>query len=183
MKKTILSALLITGLITAAPGAVFACGSCAQDSAPSKCSSCQEKAKTCKITKLKKKVKLLWAHQEQLKIADDQLTRIKDIKHKAIKELIQLKADKEIIMVDLQSAMRASQLNLGEVNTLIDAKYAALTKTAKTFAKALGDIQNVLTADQRAQWSAMLKAMGDSSCPNCGGTKFCPYTGKKLKES
>ena len=169
MKKLLLSGILITGLIVANPAGVFA-----DSHQRSSCAKCEAKTKKCKISRLKKKVKQLWFNKEALGIAEKQLEKIKDIKHAAIKELIRLKADKDIVKVDLKSAMWDESIDVGAVNKLIDAKYAAKTKAAKTYVKALRDIQKVLSKEQRAKWKEMsIKA-------KLAGGKICPITGKPL---
>jgi len=181
MKKVLLSGIIITGLIMANPVMIEAC----QKGATSSCAKCAAKASQYKISKLKKKVTMLWTNQDALEITDDQMAKIKDIKHAAIKELIRLKADKDVVMVDLKSAMWEESMDLGAVNKLIDTKYAAKKKSSKTFVKAINDIQKVLTDKQRAAWKAMAIAqkMGKSSCSKCNAKSsgnFCPLTGKSL---
>jgi len=181
MKKVLLSGIIITGLIMANPVMIEAC----QKGATSSCAKCAAKASQCKISKLKKKVTMLWTNQDALEITDDQMAKIKDIKHAAIKELIQLKADKDVVMVDLKSAMWEESMDLGAVNKLIDTKYAAKKKSSKTFVKAINDIQKDLTDKQLAAWKAMAIAqkVGKSSCSKCNAKssgKFCPLTGKPL---
>ena len=179
MKKLLLSGLVISGLIMASPAIVSACP---QEKSP--CSKCAEKAKTCKILKLKAKAKLLWENQESLGIKDDQLEKIKDIKHAVIKELIQLKANREIVMVDLKSMLYEDLIDIDAANKLIDAKYDAKKSEAKAFTKAISDIQQVLSKDQRTQWKDLIKKSTDkpfcAKCAAAGGGKFCPLTGKKL---
>jgi len=183
MKKLLITSLVVTGLLLSSSVVVQACS---KDKG--KCSKCAEKTQKCKITKLKKKVKPLWIHKDSLGITEDQLNKIKDIKHKAIKKMIQLHADKDIVMIDLDSAMRAESINVNVVNKLIDSKYVSKKKTAKTYVKAISDIQKVLTEGQRAQWKkmALKEKFGRSKCSKCAnssGDKICPITGKLFSES
>jgi len=180
MKKFLMAGVLITGLVMANPAIVLAC-----PQQKEQCVKCEAKAQQCKISKLKKKVKALWAHKDVLGVNEDQLAKIKDIKHKAIKELIQLNADKEIVMVDLESAMRGDLIDIAVINKLIDAKYTAKNKTAKTYVKAISDIQKVLSKEQRALWKEMCakSELGGSECAKCAASsegKICPLTGKSL---
>ncbi len=179
MKKALLASLIIAGMVMANTTTVQA-----WSGKKGGCMKCASKAEKCKISKLKKKVKPLWKNQAELGITDDQLKQIKEIKHAAIKEMIQLKADKDIIMVDLKSAMKSPSINVGQVNSMIDAKYATKVKTAKTFVKALADIQQVLTEEQRVKWLEMCKKCCSSG--DCGGKcgkgggNYCPITGKPM---
>lgn len=180
-KKIIFTAVLTFGLILASSQLSFASGH------KSSCSKCEAKEQACKITKLKKTLKTLWKHEESMGITQEQMEKIKDIKHKAVKEMIQLTADKDIIYVDLKSAMWKEKINVSEINKLIDQKYAVKVKLAKKYVKAIGDVQDVLTEEQRAHWMEIAKAKkkGWSSCSKCekgskGGGKYCPITGKKM---
>lgn len=170
------------------------------------------KAQKCKIGQLKKNAKMLWLHKDHLKLTDEQLDQIKDIKHSAIKDIIRLKADIDVTKVDIKSEMWMEQIETGKVNKLIDQKYASKNNIAKTYVKALADMQKVLDDDQRAKWreiriwKKMSSSCGGqcggvcdmcsakSSCPMCikaGGTcmkcskskgGICPLTGKPLSQ-
>jgi Spy/CpxP family protein refolding chaperone len=177
MKKLLLGLLIAGFVLTNTPISM----ACSKGKASS-CATCQYKAKTCKITKLKSKTSLLWTNQECMAITDEQLEKVKVIKHKAIKELIQLKADVDIIKVDVTSLLYADSMDLSKVNKLIDAKYSKKNKTAKTYVKAVSDIQKILTEEQRAKWQSSC-SKGSSDCAKCAsssGPKICPITGKTL---
>lgn len=187
MKKILVTGLIVLGLIVASPGVTLACSQCLQQK--SQYTGWGDKAQKCKISKLKKKVGVLWVHKEKLGLKEKQLNKIKDIKHKAIKEMIQLEADKEIVALDLKSEMWNKSINVGAVNKLIDAKYDAKKKLAKTYVKAIGAIQKVLSGEQRDLWHEMLastKRQGKKYCPKCrkySYEKICPISGKKLIEA
>lgn len=161
-----------------------------------KCMKCEE-AKKCKIYKLKQKAKMLWEHKDALGLTPEQLGQLKEIKHAAIKDMIRLKADVDVIKVDIDSEMWAEQIDAGKVSRLIDGKYDAKNKIAKTYVQALADMQKVLTDEQRTAWleMRMWKKMNKSECGGkCGGCGkadckkcmnkgkpgFCPITGKPL---
>ncbi len=154
-------------------------------------SSCsQGKASKCKITKLKKMTKMLYWHKDALEITDDQMDQIKSVKHTAIKTLIKLRADKDIVKVDLKSEMWEDMIDVDRVNDLIDQKYAIKTSASKVYVKAIADILKILNEDQRkmvkkiAKHKKMGKSCGTSSCcGKCGSGgagKVCPITGKPL---
>ncbi len=183
MKKFLIVALVMAGIITINSNSAFACS---KDK-----TQCDYSAGHCKISKLKKKVRSLWVNQDVLGVTDDQLDNIKDIKYAAIKKLIQLKADKEIILVDFHSAMWKDLIDVNKVDNLIDKKYASKKKAAKTYVKAMSDIQKVLSDDQRSQWRTILKKakLGDADKKLCSlrgkelnGQKFCPLMGEPSDE-
>lgn len=179
MKKLLTAVLLITGMVMASPSTGFACPKMKQE-----CSKCKASAMKDQTVQLKHKVMSLGMHQEAFGITEEQMSKIKDIKHKAVKELIQLDADKEIVMVDLNSAMKAESIDVNVVNKLIDTKFAAKTKSAKVYAKAISDIQMILTKEQRVQWNQMFgqSKWGKEKCAKCAASdgKICPITGKPL---
>ena len=180
MKKLFMTGLIITGL--AFTGASMAW---AYPQGQSMCSKCAEKAKTCKVTKLKNKAKILWENKEELGLKEDQLDKIKDIKHAAIKGLIQRKADLDIVMVDLNSAKHADAMDVQAVNTLLDAKYDVKKETAKAYVKAVSDIQQVLSKDQHSQWKELMKkAKHERECAKCPykSGKYCPFAEKSKTE-
>ena len=175
MKKLWITGLLVAGLVAINPAYIFA-----SSHKDGQCAKYECKKSKCKIQKLKKKTKPLCTYKEHLKITDEQSDQIKAIKNKAMKDLIQLKADKDIVKVDLKSAMHEEMIDLGEVNRLVDAKYTAKTNSAKVYVKAISDIQKVLNEEQRAHWLDMCqKDKGYKS--DCGSSgKICPITGKHL---
>ncbi|VAW13966.1 hypothetical protein MNBD_BACTEROID05-371 [hydrothermal vent metagenome] len=192
MKKFLMIVIVMVGLMTINSGFAFAC---LKDK-----TSCDSKSGHCKISKLKEKVKSLWVNQDALGITDDQLDSIKDIKYVALKKLIQLKADKEIVLVDFHSAIWKDLIDVNKVNNLIDAKYKSKNKSAKTYVKAMSDIQKILSKEQRNQWRTILKKvkLGEGECSKFGMSsdkklcplraktvddqKFCPLMGESSKE-
>ena len=112
----------------------------------------------------------------------------------AFKEAIKIaKAEIDVIKVDVKTAMWKEKIDLAEVNKLIDKKYNAKAKLAKTYVKAVSDIQGVLSAEQLSQLHEMkVQAKLTKDCKKCGhdkkctkcaaksGGKFCPITGKPL---
>ena len=176
MKKLLISSLIITGLVLASPMAATAdnhkeCG------VRSECSK-SEKDSKCLVTKLKGKTKLLWENKEDLGLKDAQLDKIKEIKYATIKQLIRLDADKKIAKVELKSLWYEDVVDVDKANVAIDAKYKAKADSAKVFTKAISDIQNELTKEQRDKWKEHCKASEKGECGKCAKAKFCPLTGK-----
>lgn len=134
--------------------------------------------------------KMLYWHRDSLKITEEQMDQIKDIKKAATKKLIKLRADKDIVKVDLKSEMWEEMIDVDRVNDLIEQKYSIKTTTSKVYVQAVADIQQVLNEEQRkmAKHIAIQKKMGHghshakSCCGKCGGGsgKVCPITGKPL---
>lgn len=161
----------------------------------SACTACPKKESDqneCKMAKLKSVGKLLWSNKDLLGLTEEQLDKIKDIKHSALKDLIRLNAEVDVLEIDLQSEMWEPLIAVETVNGLLDQKFAAKNKIAKTFVQAVADMQQVLSEDQRAkvlklkmQEKQDKEQGGKSACGKCpktaGGEKVCPITGKPLK--
>jgi len=146
--------------------------------------------KSCKMTKIKDKVKMLWLHKNYLEITDEQIEKLKGIKHSTIKDIIRAKADVEIIAVDVKSALWEDKIDLGNVNKLIDSKYDAKKKIAKAYVTALAGIQDVLNDAQNAKVKELnINAALGKDCPQkkCDkadrpGRMFCPLK-EEMQES
>lgn len=162
------------------------------------CESCYKKQterNECKRAKLESIGGMLWSNKDYLGLTEEQLELLKDIKHTAIKDMIRLNAEVDVVEVDLKSEMWKPMIALDRVNGLLDQKFDAKIKISKTFVKAVADMQQVLSEDQRAKAFKLAmksKMMGeDGACPMKfdggkgpkmqGGAKVCPITGIPLK--
>jgi len=176
MKKFIFTAIIFTALSLSYPLNADACKDCQQ-----------KQEQKCKIAMVKDAVMKFIKNAECLGLSDEQLAKLKNVKHAAIKDLIRQKADADVIAVDVKSAMYADKIDLKTVNKLIDAKYEAKKKMALTYVKAVSDAEGVLTAEQL---SKAKKICAQDKCEYGKGTmcpmmkssgKFCPITGEPLK--
>jgi len=179
MKKLTLAVMLVFGLMLGNPTGAQACPKCSQDSGKN----------ACKIAKLKKEAVLLLTHKEHLALTDEQTNKIKDVKHQAMKDIIQQNANIDVIMIDVQSAMWKEKIDLEQVNKLIDSKYGAKVKIAKAYVKAVSDIQSVLNDEQRKKvqeiktsvaLSGNCPVKGCASCRGASDGSICPITGKPI---
>ena len=176
MKNRILMIALVLGLALLNPATGSACQKCKGG-----------EKKTCKITKIKDQATLLWMHKDYLGLNEEQVSKLKDIKHKAIKDIIRAKAEVDVIKVDLKSALWKETINVPDVNKLIESKYTAKEKIAKIYVQAVSDMQMLLNENQRSkafEMVVMAKMKGTcpiGDCKSCAGSgKTCPVTGKSL---
>lgn len=200
MKKVILSSLLILGLVFSLPVLSQAGGHASGSSCEKKCSKSSSDYKSkCKVDKLKKKFMFVWENKEALNLSQDQLNKLKELKRSATKDLIRQSADAKVVKVDLKSEMWEPTIDLNKVNVLVEQKYDAKKKVALTYVKAIADMRNILTEQQRHMLIEMktAKYLGkdyskscDKSydkkdcCGKCEGKsspKMCPITGKVLE--
>ena len=111
--------------------------------------------------KLLKKMHMIFNHQDELGISDDQLDKIKDLKIALKKELIQKEADLDIVKVDIRSALYEDEINLDAVNKLIDQKYETKKSKSKKVVSTLAELKKILTKDQMDK----LKDLKRKECP------------------
>ncbi|MGE0266955.1 MAG: Spy/CpxP family protein refolding chaperone [Candidatus Omnitrophota bacterium] len=195
MKKISILSLILTGIFVCTAFDASACSGCAKEPVKNEC----------KVSKLKSFAKSFWDNKDYLGLTDEQMTKLKEIKHAALKDLIRLNAEVEIAEIDFKSEMWEPLVNVEKINGIVDQKFAVKTKMAKTFIQAVADMQQVLSEDQRVKALKLAKkgkksgecgkSMSKSGCGKCagksadcgkcsgaaGGPKVCPITGKALK--
>ena len=95
-----------------------------------------------------KKVRMIFHHQDELGISDDQLAKIKELKVALKKDLIQKEADIDLVKVDIRSALYEDEVNLEAVNKLIDQKYETKKSKSKQVVSIIAQLKEILTKDQ-----------------------------------
>ena len=103
------------------------------------------------------KAKMALSHQDDLGLSDDQVKKIKDLKHKIKKDVIRADADVEIIIVDIESAMWEDMIDIEAVNKLLDKKYDIMKGKAKEIVAACAELKEILTKEQKEKMKAMMK--------------------------
>ena len=111
--------------------------------------------------KVLKKIHMIFDHQDELGISDDQLAKIKDLKIALKKDLIQKGADIDIVKVDIRSALYEDKIDLAAVNKLIDQKYESKKSKSKKVVSTLAELKKILTKDQMDK----LKDLKRKECP------------------
>ena len=103
------------------------------------------------------KAKMALSHEDDLGLSDDQVKKIKDLKHKIKKDVIRADADVEIIIVDIESAMWEDTIDIEAVNKLLDKKYDIMKGKAKEIVAACSELKEILTKEQKDKMKAMMK--------------------------
>ena len=62
---------------------------------------------------------MYWAYKDELKLSENQLEKIADIKHAAMKQMIHESADVKAIKVDVKTEMWEPQIDVNKVNQKI----------------------------------------------------------------
>ena len=141
------------------------CGSrdCGRKECKYKLSECGKK--DCRDKPLSKKVlkklHMIFEHQEELGISDDQLAKIKELKIALKKDLIQKEADIDLVKVDIRSALYEDEIDLAAANKLIDQKYETKKSKSKQVVSTLAQLKKILTKDQMDK----LKDLKRKGCP------------------
>ncbi|MFC1808939.1 Spy/CpxP family protein refolding chaperone [Candidatus Omnitrophota bacterium] len=107
--------------------------------------------------KLMQKAHCMIMHKEELKLSDEQVTQIKDLKYATKKALITQNADIELAKLEVKKNLWADTINLEVVNPLIDKKYEAKKAKAKALVAASAQLQSILTAEQKTALKKLKK--------------------------
>lgn len=95
--------------------------------------------------------------KQELGLSAEQVDTIKNLKVEVKKELINSKADIEIIEVDLYSQLKNNAKDVETVNKLIDAKYDAKKNKAKVVTAAYAKLTQTLSDKQ---WETLKSSFG-----------------------
>jgi Spy/CpxP family protein refolding chaperone len=87
-------------------------------------------------------------NQERLKLSEDQITKIKNLDADTRKEMIKMKADIELIDVDLNQKLMDEALDIKATNELIDKKYDLKKEKAKAIVAAHAQFKELLSKEQ-----------------------------------
>ncbi len=98
--------------------------------------------------KFYKKAKYALKYQDKIKLTDEQVDKIIDLKMSLKKEMINKKAQIEIILLDIKKELYSDDVNVDKVNNLIDKKYNLKAEKTKSALKAYSELKNVLKDEQ-----------------------------------
>jgi Spy/CpxP family protein refolding chaperone len=102
--------------------------------------------------KIFSKMFLAIKNQEALGLSDEQFAKIKDLKIKTKKDLVQKKADIEIVAIDIKALMWEDTIDTKAANNLIDKKYELKKAKAKYLMGAYAAFKNILSAEQKKEF-------------------------------
>lgn len=103
------------------------------------------------------KARFLIQNREELKLTDEQVAKIKDLKIQAKKGLIMKKAEIEVLAIDIKAKLYEDTINIEELNKLVDQKYELKKAKAKFFVEKYANLKNILTAEQKEEVKALLR--------------------------
>ncbi|MFA5260870.1 MAG: Spy/CpxP family protein refolding chaperone [Candidatus Omnitrophota bacterium] len=104
-----------------------------------------------------KKAHMLLKQQEELKLSEEQIGKIKNLKLNVKKDLIMKEAQIKVIGLDVKALLWEDAIDVDQVNGLIEQKYDIKKAKAKMFVKAMADLENILTDEQKEALKGLCK--------------------------
>lgn len=92
---------------------------------------------------------------EQLKLTDDQMKKIEEIRDRHQRNAIKMRADLETARLDMRKLMQADEPDRKAIESQIDRSSQIRANLAKERMAGLLDTRAVLTPEQRKQWKDM----------------------------
>ena len=113
----------------------------------------------CPITaKLMKKGKFFLAHETELGLSEEQVDQIKAIKLDTKKAAARQKAEHEIFMLDMESKLSETAVDVDGISRMIDEQIPMMTQGAKKTVEDFAKLKAVLTPEQLAKAKELWKA-------------------------
>ncbi|MBD3379009.1 MAG: hypothetical protein GF408_00910 [Candidatus Omnitrophica bacterium] len=107
--------------------------------------------------KFYKKASFILKNQDELGLSDAEIDRVKALKIKTKKFMIDQKAKIKKIKVDIWAELMEDDTNIDKVNGLIDDKYDLKAEKAKYLVNSYVVLKNTLTDDQMKKMKALWK--------------------------
>ena len=94
------------------------------------------------------KFHFLMKHREELKLSDEQVNDLTDLKYSVKKGYAETDAQMEVAKINMLQELKKPDADLNKVNGFIDSKIEAKRRFEYDTAKALIEVKKVLNADQ-----------------------------------
>ena len=88
-------------------------------------------------------------NKDELKLSDNQITGIKNLKVNAKKNLIRKKAEIDVISVDIKSKLWDETIDVSGINKLVDQKYDLKKEKTKSLIAAYAELKKILSKEQK----------------------------------
>jgi len=117
--------------------------------------------------KFYKKAYMCLENADEIGLSDDQVEKLKDLKHATKKDMIQKNADIEILGLDSKHLLYKDKVDLDVLNSIIDKKYDVKKAKAKVLVKAIADLKGILKGTQLDSLKAIYKGEKKNYCAKC----------------
>lgn len=104
-------------------------------------------------------------YADELGLTAEQKETLTTKKYEVEKNLIQSKADLEVLGLDIRRELAKDTIMVDTVNGLIDKKYALKAQNAKDLVAAYNDVTNTLTSDQNKKFKELCAGNTMAQCP------------------
>ena len=97
------------------------------------------------------------ANKEELKLSDEQVVQLRDLKMNVKKDMIKRKAEIDLIDVDIKSKLWEDVINKKETDKLIDQKYELKKAKAKALIDVYAELKTILSDKQKNKLKKIMK--------------------------
>lgn len=149
MRKRLVIAVALIAILTVAQAASFAYEGSGKKS-KGRCGKSGNKITT--------KAHMILKNEDELRLSDEQTTKIKELMLKSKKDEIMRTAEIETIALDIKSKMWKDAVDTETINALIDKKYESKKAKAKAAVAAHAELKNILTKEQKEKLKELYKA-------------------------
>jgi Spy/CpxP family protein refolding chaperone len=116
----------------------------------------------------------IYQNKEELKVSDEQIAKIKELKIAYKKEMVQKKADIKVKGIDIKALLWEDDIDLAKVNGLIDEKYDMKKEKSKLKLSTYVHMKNILNKEQQEALEVVCK----KSCPQ--GKRYSEKKSKRM---
>ena len=103
-----------------------------------------------------KKLHMIFLHQEDLSVTDEQLSKLDELKVSLKKDFIKKQAEIDLIKVDIRSSLYEDEVNLEAVNVLIDKKYEIKKSKSKQLVASIAQLKKILSKEQMGKMKDLM---------------------------
>ncbi|MGB2631287.1 MAG: Spy/CpxP family protein refolding chaperone [Candidatus Omnitrophota bacterium] len=143
-------------MVLAASFCVISGGYAAQGMKCSKCGKGSEHDMDLK-DKFFKKIHFILKNEEELGLSDKQAKAIKKLKTDVKKDMINKKAQIDVLDVEIHTLMWEDPVDLDTMNSLIEQKYEIKKEKSKALAAACAQLKGILTEAQKDKMKSLWK--------------------------
>ena len=102
-------------------------------------------------------VRFAYLYQDEIGVSDEQMDKIKAMKLQFKKDHIQREADIGLVAADIKAGLWEDVIDTKALNELVDKKYDLKKEKAKSLIKALADLKQLLTAEQKDKLKNLMR--------------------------
>ncbi len=129
--------------------------------------------------KLFSKLHLVLIHQEKLKLTEEQIGKIKQLKMSTKKDLIKREAEIDLVTVDIKTKICENNICQKSIGELIDKKYDLKKTKAKALVGVFAELKDILSDEQKKQLGKIVCKASKKSGVAVQNPKATPKCGRR----